>query len=418
MINMIKNKYNRLSVEAKTSIWFVVCGVFQRGISTITTPIFSRLLSTSEYGVYSVFSSWLELLTVIVTLKLGVGAYMRGMIKFENDQKRFTTSFLGLTSFMTLFWLFIYLLLNRYINQFTGLTTFMMLCMFIMMWAASVYEIWSAEQRVLLKYKKLVFIILLTSVAKPILSIILILLTVNYKAEARILGLTIVEFVSFAPLFMSMANGKKNFHVKEYWNYGMKYNLPLVPHYLSSLLLAHSDRIMINTMIGATAAGKYSLVYNIAGVMQIFNTAINNTLTPWTYKNIKTGNLKKIGNISSSILLVVALINLLMIACAPEILCIFAPESYRDALDCIYPVTMSILFMFLYNVFSKFAMYFEKTSSIMTISLVCAGINIILNYIFILKYGYIAAAYTTLFCYFIYAVGHYLVMHSICKKIK
>ena len=45
-----------------------------------------------------------------------------------------------------------------------------------------------------------------------------------------------------------------------------------------------------------------------------------------------------------------------------------------------------------------------------------AILNIILNYIFIGIYGYIAAGYTTLICYFFYTLFHYILMNAVCKK--
>ena len=43
-------------------------------------------------------------------------------------------------------------------------------------------------------------------------------------------------------------------------------------------------------------------------------------------------------------------------------------------------------------------------------------INIVLNYIFIPKYGYIAAAYTTLASYFLTMIFHYIFLKVVLKK--
>ena len=43
-------------------------------------------------------------------------------------------------------------------------------------------------------------------------------------------------------------------------------------------------------------------------------------------------------------------------------------------------------------------------------------LNIILNYFFIKLYGFIAAGYTTLFCYIFYSVVHYIFMRKIQKE--
>ena len=50
------------------------------------------------------------------------------------------------------------------------------------------------------------------------------------------------------------------------------------------------------------------------------------------------------------------------------------------------------------------------------ISIITALCNVILNYLFIPKFGYIAAAYTTLISYFISTVMHYFISDRIIKK--
>lgn len=47
-----------MSKPVKAAFWFTVCSFLQRGISMIATPIFTRLLSTENYGLYSTYLSW------------------------------------------------------------------------------------------------------------------------------------------------------------------------------------------------------------------------------------------------------------------------------------------------------------------------------------------------------------------------
>ncbi len=44
------NRYRAIPIAAKASIWFIVCSVLQKCISMITLPIFTRLMSTEQYG--------------------------------------------------------------------------------------------------------------------------------------------------------------------------------------------------------------------------------------------------------------------------------------------------------------------------------------------------------------------------------
>ena len=107
---------------------------------------------------------------------------------------------------------------------------------------------------------------------------------------------------------------------------------------------------------------------------------------------------------------------MLLIAFAPEAVRIFAPKSYYEAIYCIPPVAMGVLFLYSYDLFAKFVFYYERTIMIMLASIGGAILNIALNYIGIKMFGYIAAAYTTLICYIAFDIFHYVLMTKICKK--
>ena len=66
--------------------------------------------------------------------------------------------------------------------------------------------------------------------------------------------------------------------------------------------------------------------------------------------------------------------------------------------------------------FSNVEFYFGATKYVMVASVVGAMLNIILNAIFIPKCGFIAAGYTTLLCYFVFMVMHFLFMRKVCNK--
>ena len=81
MIVKIRGIYNKLNIGIKAAIWFMFCNIIQKGITMLTVPIFTRLLSTEEYGIYSVYQSWYSILTIITTLYLFGGFYNKGMVK-------------------------------------------------------------------------------------------------------------------------------------------------------------------------------------------------------------------------------------------------------------------------------------------------------------------------------------------------
>lgn len=414
MRERILEKYRSFPLAMKASMWFLICSFMQKAIAIITTPIFTRLMSASEYGKFNVFSAWQGIVTIFISLNLSWGVYNQGLVKYESDRKVFSSSMQGLTLVLVTIWTVIYLLSRNFWNSLLSLNTEQMLAMFIIIWTTACFEFWASEQRVELKYIKLVAITLVASVFAPISGIVFVVNSQD-KATARIMSMAITGIVVYTGLFIKQICKGKKLYSKKYWSHALTFNIPLVPHYLSQTLLNSSDRIMIEHMVNAETAGIYSLAYSISLIMTLFNTALMQTISPWIYRKIRDKEVEDISKIAYPALAFIAVVNIGLIAFAPELVAIFAPKSYLDAIWVIPPIAMSVYFMFAYDLFAKFEFYFEKTRLIAIATVMGAILNIILNYLFIGKFGYYAAGYTTLVCYLIYAVMHYIFMRKICK---
>ena len=414
-INKISNKYESLPVQVRASLWFLICSFLQKGISMITTPIFTRIMSTSDYGEFGVFNSWYGIISIVVALGLTGGVHTQGLVKFDKERGVFSASLQGLTITLTFAWVIIYICFRSFWNQLFSLSTIQMLAMFLIIWVTSVFGLWANEQRVIYSYKVLVIITLISSIIKPAIEIILVLHSED-KATARIIGWVIADLLTFGWMFVAQMIRGKAFFSKKYWLYALCFNIPLVPHYLSQTVLNSADRIMIQRMVGDSQAGIYNLAYSVSLIMLLFNTALSQTINPWMYEKIKNKRGKDIEPIAYVTLILIAAVNLFLILLAPEVVRMFAPKAYYDAIWVIPPVAMSVYFMYAYDLFAKFAFYYEKTIAIMIASILGALLNIGLNYVFIGIFGYIAAGYTTLVCFMVYAFAHYIFMRKVCRE--
>ena len=411
----LKSEYDELSINVKTSFWFVASAFFQRGVTVITTPIFTRLMTPSEYGEFSVFYSWYGIITIIVTLNLFFGVYVRGLVKYEDEKKIFSSSMEGLVLVLIIIWLSIYLIFSKIFNECFSLSTTQILCMFLIIWSNSAFCFWAAEQRVDLNYKILITISIVAVITTPVFQIILIFF-IEDKVTARIYGMTFVNAFLYIPLFVKQMKAGKVFYSKKYWMYALSFNIPLIPHYLSQTVLNSADRLMINHMIGTREAGIYSLAYSISQIMAIFNSSLMQTIEPWLYKKIRDKQVHEISKVEYPSFTLIAIVNLMLIAFAPDIIKIFAPTAYYDAIWIIPPVAMSVFFQFTYTFFAVFEFYYEKTQYITLATTGGAVLNIFLNYLFLKRYGYYAAGYTTFICFVLYAVFHYCFMVKLIKK--
>ena len=409
------DKYNDLPIQAKASLWFLLCSFLQKGVAVITTPVFTRLMSVSEYGKFNVFLSWQGIAAAVVILTLPWGVVEQGLIKFSEKRDEFTSASLGLMTTLLLLWFGIYLLAPSFWNRMLSLTTIQMIGLFIIIWTSSVFTFWSINQRIDYKYKNLVLLTVLVSFLKPIIGVFL-LTHFSDKVTMRIFSLAGVELIVFFVLFIQMLFKGRVFFSKEIWFYVFSFNLTLIPHYLSQRVLNSSDRIMIESFCGEGEAGIYSLAYSLSMIMLIVNQAIQGAISPWFFQRIKEHKIQDLKKVVYPSMIIVALINLLLIAFAPEVVRVFAPSEYYNAIWIIPPVTMSIFFILLYGFFANIEFYYEKTRMMALATMIGALLNIILNYIFIQKYGYYAAGYTTLICYIVYALCHYVFVDYICLK--
>ncbi len=414
LICSIKDKYQNISVQVRASLWFAFCSILQRGISFITVPVFTRIMSKEQYGYYSTYISWYSILLVFTSMSLYYGVFNNAMIKFKDDRKRYISSMQGLVCILTGIMFLFYLVSMPYANRMLGMTTPLVLMLFAELMVTPALQFWSAYNRFEYKYKNIVAVTLIKSIANPLLGIVLVVFSED-KAVARIISTVIIEVIVCGSIATYQFFKGKCFCVKEYWKYAFCFNLPLIPHYLSGQILNQSDRIMISQMIGNSEVAMYSVAYGIGLFMNIFTQAINGSYTPWFYQNIEKRGYQGIRKITTLISFLMALLVIGLMFLAPEIMTIMASYEYREAVYIIPPIAASVFFTFLYNIFANVEFYFERKYYVMLGSIIAAVTNLILNFIFIKIFGYIAAAYTTLVCYIMYCGMHYIFAMRVCR---
>ena len=408
------NKYNTLSIAAKASIWAMLANVIQRASSVLATPIFTRILTPEEYAQYSLYQSWHDILIIFATLNVFNYATYSALIKYD-DKYGFITSAQTLVTLLTIICFGLYYIINALRGDVIGFPIIIVILMLLDILFTASFNLWAAKERYDFKYKLMTLLSVAIGVLGPVFGIIEVYISKN-PGYGRIYGTAAVNIAVGAAIYFFNICKSKKFFVARYWKFIILYCVPLIPHFLSTQILSRADRIMIDKMCGASQTAVYSLAYSLSTLMLIVNDAILKSFTPWTYKAIQSGHTENIKKTSNHLLLLVAIFNILLILFAPEAIKIFATEEYYEAIYIIPAVSASVYYMFLFNMFANIEYYYSETTYVAIASISAAVLNIVLNYIFIGKFGYIAAGYTTLVTYIIYAAGHYVAMNVVVKK--
>lgn len=405
------DKYKKIPITVKASVCYTICSIIQKSISFLTVPLFTKMLTTEEYGQFSIYQSWLNIIMIFVTLSLHGGVFNNAMMKYEKDRNGFIASMQGLVFCLCGVWFIIYYLGRNFWNSILELPTILVIVMFIQMAFQPSMSFWSGKQRYEYKYKNFVIVTLLLAIINPIVGILAVL-TFNQKGYARILSDSgVIIAISFILCLYNFIKGKKFFN-KEYWKYALTFNIPLIPYYISQMLFTQSDRIMIGKMVSDGKAGIYSLAVNCSMVLSFVLTAIESSFIPWLYNNIKNKEYKSIKKIGNQLLMLVGVALLGMTLIGPELVWLMAPPEYQEAIWVIPPVVGGLLFLFEAKLFVGIEFYYENKRGLVHASILSAVVNIGLNYLLIPRFGFVVAGYTTLIAYILFAFMNYIYMQK------
>ena len=418
-INKITNRYIGLPLPVRAAIWFTFCNFILKAISFITVPLFTRLIPPNEYGILSVWSSYEHIIIILATWEIQLGAYTRGLYKFKENVERFTVSMHLITNLITVCFFAIVLLFRNVVISFTEMPLPVIGLLFLYMLFRPAYNGWLTRNRVKFNYKPAVTMTILYSllnVIVPLLAVYFIERTAYVKFSFNFISASIFCLFFWLSYLPKYRNAFKNYHqIKQMIIFMIKFEGPLVIHSLSYLVLSQADRIMIQKMVGSEEAAFYSVAYNLAVVVMLLQTSVNEALVPWRFQMLEEKQYSRIKYVSNQLLIVFGAAIMLYVLIAPEVLKLLFTTDYYEAVWCIPPIAISIFFMFLYSMFVNVEEYFEKTNYVTIVSVICGVVNVVLNYICIPVFGYIACGYTTLASYMLFALGHYYYMRKACK---
>ena len=200
---------------------------------------------------------------------------------------------------------------------------------------------------------------IITAVCATLLNLFAVLY-INYdKGIVKILSYQIVWAIIFLIFYIRIFWKGKTYFNKEIWHYALRFNLPLIPYFLSTLILDKADRIMIGQFCGQSSVAIYSVSYNLGRLMVLLTSALEATFTPWIYQKIKNYQDNKETDVRSirniTVMLMVGFLGMaaLFMLFAPELIMIFADKSYADAVYVIPPVVAGYFFVMLYSLVSN-----------------------------------------------------------------
>lgn len=408
--NIKKNKV------ISAGIGYTVGNYFLKGINFLTVPLFTRLMSTTDYGVFNIYMTYDSILSVVIALALHSS--------LKSAKREFTEKFDDYLSSILIIPLIVLSIFIMIVNVFSGLfqnlldlNRILLNVLLCHAFANSIITIYNGKAGLNYQYQDYLKISFINTIANLSLSLTLMYtLFINERYMGRILGSALPMVCIAIYIYISTFRIKKPKYNKQYWKFGICYSLPIIPHGLSQIILSSFDKIMIKSMVGVSFSGIYSLGVNVEGLVKVTTTSLDAVWGPWFYEQMAVDDESTIKKYSTMYAYgMFVLLSCLMIA-GPEIIRVMGDVEYQDAKFVVIPLLCCTYFSFLYTIPSAVEYYYKKTHMIAIGTTGAAILNIVLNYFAIKHFGYIAAAYTTLLSYAIYFVFHYNIAKKIAGK--
>lgn len=401
----------------KAGVGYTVGNIFCKGLSFLSAFIFARLMTPADYGIYNTFSSYVSILAVVIGFALHVSiknAYLDYGDRLGSYCSSLTLLTLGNTAVIFVF----ALIFREALGEVLSIPSVLVAVVVVESFSTAMLQFYNDYLAVHYQSRKYLAISLTYAVSGTVLSVILVCTVFSdTRYLGRALGTMIpLLLIAIYILWMLYRNARPRVN-REYWKYGLKISLPIVPHGLSQLILAQFDRIMIKKSIGDAQAGLYSFANNIGFIYQVITSSMDTAWCPWFFQRMKDKEYDAIRKNSSIYVAFVSVMAAGLLLISPELIAIMGGAEYAQSRYVVLPIVLGVYFSFLYTLPSGIEYYHKKTNIIAIGTMAAAALNVVLNSTFIPRFGYVAAAYTTVFCYVCYFLIHLLIACRIQKGV-
>ena len=405
----------------RAGIAYTVGNVLLRGIAFLTLPIFTRILTMQEFGLFNVYVSYETILTIFSGVCL-YGSLRTAWYDYRTSFDQYVSSILTLSlGCMLILWIAANIS-YPFMAQFFGFSRSILNVLVVHSYAMFVFQFYNIRLALEYRYKEYLIVSALNSIGGTILSIFLILVVFSEDRHiARICGYAIVPIViAFFVLvlfYKKAVAGKHHLFNLGYWKYGLRISIPLVIHTFSQQILNQFDRIMIHRMVNSTAVGIYGFIHTISNILTIIILSLDNAWSVWFYEQLEKEDYSTINKRTRSYILLMNVLYIGFISFAPDVIKIAGTEEYQVGKRMIIPLSFAVFFMFLYSLPVHIEYFYKKTKYIAVGTAGAAGMNFVLNYIAISIWNYQGAAWSTLLSYVLLFIFHWNIARKInCAK--
>lgn len=398
----------RSAVLAKNTIILSIGNLCTKGIMFIITPLLTRWLTTYDYGIFDLLTTYTSLIIPLMTFDIGEAAFRQLLDENTEEKKASIISNAALFYLVALGLCTILIAVLSYINP--AIQSYM-LGFAVFIYGEALYSFFSLLLRGLKKLDSYAFANIVFVFVMALTSLIYIRLL-----SLKVTGILLAYATGYIISSLYMA------HSAEIWRYlfpvrfekeriisFLRYSVPLLPNAISWWVVGVSDRTIVSIVLGSSTNAIYSIACKIPNLAQnMFNLfhlswqqsaseTVNDVDRDVYYNDI----FNRMFILISSVVCVILSVNFLIFRF------LFEKEYYLGYY--IVPILcIGIIFTMLSQFLGGIYIAQKKTKKNGGTTIIAAIVNIFVHAVLISFIGVFAAAISTLVSYVVLFVVRYL----------
>lgn len=378
---------------------YTIPSILSYGISFFLIPLYTRVLTPSNYGaldMITVFSSLIAL-TVVLEISQGVSRFYRDE-KTEENKKVLASTSLWFTILMFSVFLVIALAfapeLSLIVIGLPGLDDVFRLGV-VFIWINGLFYLLRNQLRFELRSEAYSIVNIVQSLTTAGASVLL-----AYVFHFGIYGFLAGMIIGTAAgtsigLYYLKTTFQLRFDLTKLKKM-LAFSIPLVPSSIAVFVNMYIDRLMINHYLSLKEVGLYGMGYRLAGISTLILVGFQTALTPLIYKHYQEPETPhQLATIFRTFLSIVIVVFLILSLFADVALCILTTPAYYAADKVVVFLVPAILLSQMY-IFAPGIGISKKTYLYVWINVGGAILNFFFNWLLIPQIGYVGAGIATL----------------------
>lgn len=399
---------------AKSAIWYTISTFITKGLGFITIPLFTRIMTTEQFGLFNNFAAWQTILLAIFGLE-SYATLNRARLDFDEKELRsYQFSLLAVGSILTLLLAIVLLLLPSTFERVTALDIKYLFAMILYLLVYPSFAMFQMLQRVQYRYKLSALLSLSASLVATLLSVSLVV----FLPDA-LMGRIVGQYAPFALLgaVFYVWYWKTGGEVRsKYLAYGLRLSIPLVIAALGSQVLLLGCRIVTQHECGSSEVAYLSLATTVAQIVLLLTTTLNNAWSPWLFDCLKVGAEEKAKSVFHIYMWAMSVLAIVVSLAAPEIVLILGGADYLSTVYLVPSFMFNCVINLYVNQYILLETYYKNVWTGGIATLFIGVINLVLCMLAIRFFGFQAIGYANIASNIILLITHKILVRYIIKQ--